>query len=176
MFYATIPRRWYEVAGKWVTLKGLWSEKEEFWSKGQDGDFRGKSFKRDFLPFQTKVYFREKGLKRLIFFNKDSEKIYFPQRLIQTKLLRNYFPKCFVFNKIKELLFPFSIKVYRCFSKNKGFMKDYQNFSAYSSWGSLRVHSNVLILVSSLAIVLARLRGALRWRGVWRRLCELGSS
>ena len=46
--------------------------------------------------------------------------------------------------------------------------------SAYSCWGSLRVHSNVLILVSSLAIVLARLReGALRRAGVWRLLCEL---
>jgi hypothetical protein len=39
---------------------GLCSEKEEFWRNRQDGDFRGKSFKRNFLPFQTKVYFRGK--------------------------------------------------------------------------------------------------------------------
>ena len=42
------------------------------------------------------------------------------------------------------------------------------------SGGSLRVHSNVLILVSSLAIVLARLRGgALRRAGIWRLLRQL---
>jgi hypothetical protein len=45
---------------------------------------------------------------------------------------------------------------------------------AYSCWGSLRVHSNVLILVSSLAIDLARLRGgALPRTGVWRLLRQL---
>ena len=43
----------------------------------------------------------------------------------------------------------------------------------HSCWSSLRVHSNVLILVLSLAIVVARLRGALRPGGVWRHLCQL---
>ena len=55
-------------------------------------------------------------------------------------------------------------------------MKNKHKTSACSFGGSLRVQSNVLILVSSLAIVLARLRGALRRGGVWRLLRELGIS
>ena len=44
---------------------GLWSKKEEFWSNKQNGDFPGKKFlKRDFLPFSTNIYFREKHFKR----------------------------------------------------------------------------------------------------------------
>ena len=32
MFYATIPKGWYEVVGKWLTMKGYGREKkEEFW-------------------------------------------------------------------------------------------------------------------------------------------------
>jgi len=51
-------------------------------AREQEGVFRGKSFKRNFFPFKTKAYFREKGLKRLpTFFNQDSEKIYFPKYL-----------------------------------------------------------------------------------------------
>jgi len=63
MFYATIPKGWYKVVGKWFDHEGLWSKKEEFWRNKQMVIFRENIYKRDFLPFSTKMYFREKVLK-----------------------------------------------------------------------------------------------------------------
>ena len=45
-YFVPVPMSWFEVA------TGLES--------GQEVVFRGKSFKRDFLPFEKKVYFRKK--------------------------------------------------------------------------------------------------------------------
>ena len=42
--------------------EGSWS-KEEFWRNKQMVIFRENVYKRDFLPFSTEMYFREKDLK-----------------------------------------------------------------------------------------------------------------
>ena len=44
MFYATIPKGWYEVVGKCFDHEGLWSKKEEFWGNKPGDEFWGKRF------------------------------------------------------------------------------------------------------------------------------------
>ena len=51
LFYATIPRGWYEVAGRISNHEGDMIRKQEVWRNGQDGGFRGKRFLKKFPIF-----------------------------------------------------------------------------------------------------------------------------
>ena len=59
----------------------LWSKKEEFWRNKPMVIFRENIYKRDFLPFSTKMYFRERVL------NETSYKIRFMGKVLKPSFL-----------------------------------------------------------------------------------------